>query len=129
MRLMLKSLKYSIFDLIVWSREFHVVVSIEDLKELQVMCLKNRYDVPFPDTDLPLARYLDQKCDVALRILNHEVADLLDNHVFFLNGTSPYVRAFPDLMNSFLQPFSNPKKMQKYTFKCIIILWRKISKV
>ena len=56
-------------------------VSIEHLKELQSLCLKDRCDVPFSDTDLLLARYLDQNCDAALQILNHEVADLLDIHV------------------------------------------------
>ena len=99
---MAKSLKYSILDLIMWSREFPVIVSIENLKELQVMCLKNRCDVPFSDTDLLFARYLDQKCDVALRILNHEVADLLDDHVFFKSVISLYIRVFPDLLHPFL---------------------------
>ena len=75
----------------------------------------------FSDTDLLFARYFDQNCDAALRILNHEVADMLDNHAISSNGTSLYIRAVADLMNRFLQSCSNPNKMQKYTSKDITI--------
>ena len=127
-RLYLKCLKYSTLDLTMWPGQCPVIVSIEHLKGLQSLCLKDRCDVPFPDTDLLFARYLDQNCDAALRILNHEVADLLDNHVISSNVTSLYIRAVADLMNPFLQPCSNPNKMQKCTPKGITIsrLWRKI---
>ena len=126
MRLLLKCLKYSTLDLTIWPGECPVIVSTEYLKELQSLCLKDRCDVPFSDTALLFARYLDQNCDAALRILNHEVADLLDNHVISSNDTSLYIRAVADLMNPFLQPCSNLNKMQKYTSKGITIfrLWR-----
>ena len=131
MRLLLKCFKYSTLDLTMWPGDCPVIVSIEHLKELRSICLKDRCDVPFSDTDLLFARYLDQNCDAALRILNHEVVDLLDNHVTSSNGTSLYIRVIADLMNPFLQPCSNPNKMQKYTSKGITIfrLWRKILEV
>ena len=111
--------------------ECPAIVSIEHLRELQNICLKDTCHVPFSDTDLLFARYLDQNCDAALRILNHEVADLLDNHVISSNGTSLYVRSVADLMNPFLQPCPNPDKMEKYTSKSTTIfrLWRKILEV
>ena len=88
-----------------WPGECPVTVSIEYLKELQSLCLKDRCDVPFSDADLRFAGYIDQNCNAAL-------------HVVFSNDASPYVRAVVDLMNPFLQPCSNPNKMQKmYTQK------------
>ena len=52
MRLFLKCLKYSTLDLTMWPGECPVIVSIEHLKELHSICLKDRCDVPFSDTDL-----------------------------------------------------------------------------
>ena len=66
MRLLLKCLKYSTLDLTMWPGECPVIVSIEHLKQLQSICLKDKCDVPFSDTDLLFARYLDQNCDAAL---------------------------------------------------------------
>ena len=66
MRLLLKCLKYSTLDLTMWPGECPVIVSIEHLKQLQRICLKDKCDVPFSDTDLLFARYLDQNCDAAL---------------------------------------------------------------
>ena len=66
MRLFLKCLKYSTLDLTTWPGECPVIVSVEHLKELQSISLKGRRDVPFSDTDLLFARYLDQNCDAAL---------------------------------------------------------------
>ena len=128
MRLFLKCLKYPTLDLTMWPGECPVIVTIEHLKELQSICLKDRCDIPFADKDLLFTRYLDQNCDAALRILNREVADLLDSHVISSNGTTLYIRTVADLMNPFLQPCSNPNKMQKYTSKGITIfqLWRKM---
>ena len=59
MRLFLKCLKYSTLDLTMWPGGYPVIVSIEHLKELQILCLKDRCDVPFSHTDLLFARYLD----------------------------------------------------------------------
>ena len=42
-----------------WPGECPVTVSIEYLKELQSLCLKDRCDVPFSDVDLRFAGYLD----------------------------------------------------------------------
>ena len=63
-----------------------------------------------------------------LQILNHEIADLLDNHVI---SSILQIGAVADLMNPFLKPCSNPNKIQKYTSKGITIfqLWRKIWQV
>ena len=102
MRLFLKCLKYSSLDLTIWPGECLVIISIEHLKKLQSLCLNDRCDVPFSDTDIRFARHLDENCDPVLRILNHEVADLLYNHVICSNGTSLYIRAAADLMNPFL---------------------------
>ena len=109
-----------------WPGKYPIIVSIEHLKELQSLCLKDKCDVAFPDTDLLFARYLNRNCDAALRILNHEVADLLDNHVISSNGTSLYIRAVA--VESFFAACSNPNK---YTSKGITIfqLWRKILEV
>ena len=84
-----------------WPGECPVIVNVEHLKERQSLCLKDRCDIPFFDTDLLFSRYLDQICDAAFRILNHGVADLLDNHVISSNCTSLYIRAVADLMNPF----------------------------
>ena len=59
MRLFLKCLKYSTLDLTMWPGGYPVIVSIEHLKELQILCLKDRCDVPFSHTDLLFSRYLD----------------------------------------------------------------------
>ena len=66
MRHFLTCLKYSTLDLTMWPGECPVIVSIEHLKELQSIYLKDRCDVPFTDTDLLFTRYLDQNCDAAL---------------------------------------------------------------
>ena len=75
-RILLKCLKYLTLDLTMWPGDCSVMVSIEHLKELQNIYLKDRCDLPFSDPDLLFARYLDQNCDSALLILNHEVAEL-----------------------------------------------------
>ena len=69
-------MKYLTLDLTMWPGDCSVMVSIEHLKELQNIYLKDRCDLPLSDVDLLFARYLDQNCDSALLILNHEVADL-----------------------------------------------------
>ena len=78
----------------------------------------------FFDTDLIFARYLYEN----LQVLNHEISDLLDDHVISSSGILLFVRKVADLMNPFLKPCSNPNKIQKYASKGITIfqLWRKI---
>ena len=81
----------------------------------------------FFDTDLIFARYLYEN----LQVLNHEISDLLDDHVISSSGILLFVRKVADLMNPFLKPCSNPNKIQKYTSKGITIfqLWTKIWQV
>ena len=55
-RLFLKCLKYSTLDPTMWSEGCPAIVSIEHLKELQSIRLKDRCDVPFSNTDLLFAR-------------------------------------------------------------------------
>ena len=85
-----------------WPGKCLVIVSIEHLKKLQSLCLKDRCDVAFCDTDLLYARHLDQNCDAALQIQNHKVTDPLHNHVIYSNGTSLYLRLVADLMGPLL---------------------------
>ena len=54
MRLFLKCFKYSTLDLTMWPGECPVVVNVEHLKELQSLCLKDRCDIPFFDTDFKI---------------------------------------------------------------------------
>ena len=126
MRLFLKSLKYSTLNLMMWPGEYPVLVNIEHLQELQTICLSN--EVPFSENDLLFARYLHQNCDAALRVLDDDVADLLDKHVVGSNGTSLYIKAVSSLMSPFLKPSSDPNEMQKKASRGITIfrLWKKV---
>ena len=124
MRLLLKCLKYPTLDLTIWPGQ--TIVSISHLQELQKICLKD--NLPFSENDLLFARYLDQNCDAALRIMNSDVADLLDKYVVGSSGTSLYIRAVASLMSPFLKPCSNPGIMQEAASQGITIirLWRKV---
>ena len=128
MRLLLKCLKYATFELTFYLGENSVFANINHLKELQSICLQNETDLPFTQSDLLFARYLDQNCDAALKIMNDEVADLLDAHVLSSSGTSLYIRAVSCLMKPFIQPSSEPNNMQENATAGITIfrLWRKI---
>ena len=47
---------------------------IDHLKELQTICNEKGNELPFTETDLLFARYLDPNCDAAWKIMKHEVA-------------------------------------------------------
>ena len=96
------------------------------MKELQTICKEKGNNLPFTETDLLFARYLDQNCDSTSKIIKHEVADLLDQCVISSNGTSLYIRAVLDLMALTIEPCSNPYKMQLLATKGITVfrLWK-----
>ena len=121
LRLLLKCLKNPTLDLTIWPGLHPTIVSLEHLKELQTICSEKGNDLPFTETDLLFARYLDQNCDAALKIMKHEVADLLDQYVNSSNGTSLYIPAVSDLMAPFIEPCSNPYKMQLLATKGITV--------
>ena len=126
--MLLKCLKYATLDLTIWPGLLPTIVSIKLLKELQTICNEKGNDLPFTETDLLFAMYLDQNCDAALKIMKNEVADLLDQYVISSNGTSLYIRAVSDLMAPFIEPCSNPYKMQLLATKGITVscLWKRI---
>ena len=131
LRLLLKCLKCPTLDLTVWPGLQPTIVSIEHLKELQTICNGKGNDLPFTETDLLFARYLDQNCDATLKIMQHEIADLLDQYVISSNGTSLYIQAVSDLMAPFIEPCSNPCKIQLLATKEITVfcLWKRILKL
>ena len=47
---------------------------IDHLKELQTICNEKGNELPFTETDLLFARYLDQNRNAAWKIMKHEVA-------------------------------------------------------
>ena len=104
LRLLLKCLKYPTLALKIWPGLHHSTVSVEQLKELQTMCNEKRNDLPFTKTYLLFARYLDQNCDAALKIMNHEVSYLLDQYAISSNGPSLYIGAVSDLIAPFIEP-------------------------
>ena len=128
MRLLLKCLKYPTLELTMWQGDSPVLISIEHLKELQQICLTDGHDMPFSETDLLFARYLEQNCDAAIRVFDNSVADLLDQHVIGSEGTSLYIRAVALLMSPFMKPCSSPTKMQSdvSTGITVLRLWKKI---
>ena len=95
------------------------------------MYLKDRCDEPFFWYRFNFCQISLSELWCTLQVLNHEISDLLDDHVISSSGTLLFVRKDADLMNPFLKPCSNPNKIQKYTSKGITIfqLWRKIWQV
>ena len=128
MRLLLKCLKYPTLELTFYPGENSVFASVNHLKELQTICLKEGTELPFSQSDLLFARFLDQNCDAALKIMNNDTANLLDSYVPSSKGTVLYIRAVVCLMTPFLKPSSDPNEMQKKSSKGITIfrLWRKV---
>ena len=62
LRLLLRCLKHSTFDLTMWPGECPVIVIIEHLKKPRSIYLKDRCDTAFLDIDLLYTRHLDQNC-------------------------------------------------------------------
>ena len=109
-RLFLKCLKYETLYLTFWPETCNA--GIYHLKELQKLLIENNLHVPFLESDLLFAHYLDQNCDAALIVFTINIAELLEEHVTGSSGTVLYIKAVTLLLSTFRDNSGHPGEIQ-----------------
>ena len=105
------------------------MATIQHLKDLRHRCQEKGLDSGRKATDLILIYFCDQNSDACERLFTEQIADLLDDYVPGLQGTSLYIQAVFHLIEPCRKPrFGGPSDVQKSVSCGIMVLrlWRKV---